>query len=93
MKGKLGAKQLEFLIAHRSGRGPFRFKPTRTGRPGAAMQSLARRGLIWIERRQVAYWRPWVCGWDERNELGWFFGLTADGLSVANREHWREGQE
>ena len=49
------------------------------------MCSLARRGLIWIERRQVAPWRPGVTGWWDQ-----FFGLTPKGQSVANRERWRE---
>ena len=88
VKGKLGARQLEFLTVYKR-ETAVRFKPTRTGRPDAVMQSLARRGLIWIERRQVAHWRPGSV-WDERNEMCWFFGLTAEGLSVANRERWRE---
>ena len=56
MTKSLGAKQLEFLGAYRLAT-TVRFTPTRTGRPGAAMQSLTRRDLIWIERRQVAHWR------------------------------------
>ena len=27
------------------------------------MLSLVRRSLIWIERRHVAYWRPWFNEW------------------------------
>ena len=49
------------------------------------MQSLARRGLIWIERRKVTCWQP-DSGWDDRDEIGCYFGLTVDGLSVAKRE-------
>ena len=86
MKGRIGAKQLEFLIAHRrDSDGLVRFKPTRAGRPWPVMRSLARRHLIWIERRQVAYWRPRLSEWTEGSEVCWFSGLMADGLSVANR--------
>ena len=61
-------------------------EPSRTGRRWPVMQSLARRGLIWIERRRVVHWHPLTVGWqDEREETCWFFGLTVTGLSVVNR--------
>ena len=84
MRGELGEKQLDLLIAHRRRTGQF--EPSRTGRPWPVMQSLARRGLIWIERRRVAHWHPLTAGWqDERDETCWFFGLTATGLSVVTQ--------
>ena len=86
----LGPRQLEFLAAHRFPNS-FRFKPTRTGRPHPVMLSLVRRELIWIERRHVAYWRPWFNEWDDRNKANWIFGLTPEGQVVADRE--RPAQE
>ena len=86
MRGKLGEKQLDFLVAHRRSPGvPTRFKPTSIGQPDAFMRSLVRRGLIWIERRRVAAWHP-VTGWrDERDGTCWIFGLTVTGQTIANR--------
>ena len=87
MGRQLGVKQREFLIEYGDGfPGAVRFKPTRAGRPWPIMQSLARRGLVFIERRQVAYWCPGVSRWDKRNEMCWFVGLTMNGQIAADLE-------
>ena len=77
---------MDFLVAHRRSPGvPTRFEPAYFGKPDALMRSLARRGLIWIERRQAAHWHP-VTGWrDERDGTCWIFGLTVTGQTIANR--------
>ena len=70
MVGELSEKQLDFLAAHRRSSGVrtrFEFKPTRSGRPDALLRSLARRGLICIERQSVAHWRP-LTGWRDVRE-------------------------
>ena len=89
---ELGEEGMDFPVAHRRSPGvPTRFEPAYFGKPDALMRSLARRGLIWIERRQAAHWRPFT-GWrDVREWLGdrertiWLFGLTVMGQSVANQ--------
>ena len=84
--GGLSKEQRDFLAAHRRISGVqarFKFNPTRSGRPDALLRSLARRGLICIERQSVAHWLS-LTGWrGDRENVSWFFGLTDKGQSAA----------
>ena len=82
---KPSEKQLDFLMLHYTEPGrSYSVELPSSGHPDALMRSLARRGLIWIKRRQAASWRP-LTGWrDDRANVSCHFGLTVTGQMVAN---------